>query len=197
MYAVLRVVVIFIYKILYNLSYEGKDNIPRQGGYIFASNHRGYADPVLLSLPVPKRFAYMAKEELFKNPFFSVLIRAFGAFPVSRGKGDLEVIDTAIGKLKSGKNLVIFPEGTRSYDGKVGRGKTGVALIAAKTGADVIPAAIVFEGRKLKFRSKVVVKYGKPIKAQELAITGTSSSELKELKAKIMGAITELAEGHS
>ena len=90
---------------------------------------------------------------------------------------------------------MIFPEGTRSYDGKVGKGKSGVALIAAQSGVDVVPVGIVFEGAKLKFRSKVVVKFGKPIKASELAISGTSSSELKALKAKIMGAIVELAEG--
>lgn len=195
MYTVLRAIITFIFKIIYNLSFEGKDNIPKAGGYIYASNHRSYYDPIFISLPVRKRFAYMAKEELFKNPVFSLLIRTFGAFPVVRGKGDTAVIDTSIKKLNKGKNLVIFPEGTRSYDGKVGKGKSGVALIAAQSGVDVVPVGIVFEGAKLKFRSKVVVKFGKPIKASELAISGTSSSELKALKAKIMGAIVELAEG--
>lgn len=196
MYAVLRAIVTFIFKCYYNLSYEGKENIPREGGYVYASNHRSYTDPVLITLPVRKRFAYMAKEELFhQNPFFTWLIKTMGAFPVTRGKGDTQVIDTAIEKLKGGRNLVIFPEGTRSYDGKVGRGKTGVALIAAKGGVDVIPVGIIFEGAKLKFRSKIVVKFGKPIKAEELQISGTSPAELKVLKAKIMGAITELVEG--
>ncbi len=76
---------------------------------------------------------YMAKEELFhQNVFFTLLIKAFGkAFPVTRGKGDTQVIDTSIEKLEKGRNLVIFPEGTRSKDGKVGKGKTGVALVAA------------------------------------------------------------------
>ena len=196
MYAVLRAIVTFIFKINYNLSFEGKNNIPKAGGYIYASNHRSYTDPVLISIPVRKRFAYMAKEELFKqNIFFTALIKFFGAFPVVRGAGDTSVIDTSIEKLKKGKNLVIFPEGTRSYDGKVGKGKSGVALIAAQAGVDVIPVGIIFEGAKLKFRSKIVVRFGKPIKASELAISGTSSAELKALKSKIMGAITELVEG--
>lgn len=195
MYFLLRQIVLLIYKIVYNLSFEGLENIPKEGGYIYASNHRSYADPVLISLKVPVRFNYMAKKELFKNPFFSALIRAFGAFPVERGTGDTSIIETSIEKLEKGKNLVIFPEGTRSKDGKVGAGKSGVAMIAAKAGVDVIPVGIVFEG-KLSFRKKVVVKYGKPISAENLKISDNpTTKELRGLKKTIMASITELVEG--
>ncbi|MGN1410998.1 MAG: lysophospholipid acyltransferase family protein [Oscillospiraceae bacterium] len=195
-YFLLRKIVLLIYKLVYNLSFEGLENIDNSKACVYASNHRSYADPVLITLPVKKKFSYMAKEELFKNPFFSALIRAFGAFPVVRGKGDMEVINTAIEKLKSGRNLVIFPEGTRSKDGKVGKGKTGVALIASKSNADVIPVGIVFEGEKLHFRSKVVVKYGKPINAHEIALPeNPTARDLKPVKHKIMASITELVEG--
>jgi 1-acyl-sn-glycerol-3-phosphate acyltransferase len=185
-----------IYKIVYNLSYEGLENIPKEGGYIYASNHRSYADPVLITLPVRKRFAYMAKEELFhQNIFFTGIIKMMGAFPVVRGSGDMSVIETSIEKLKSGRNLVIFPEGTRSKDGKVGKGKTGVAMIAAMAGADVIPVGIIFEG-KLKFRSKVTVKFGKPVRAGEIAVSEKPAPrELKAVKQIIMQSITELVEG--
>lgn len=195
MYFLLRQIVLLIYKIAYNLSFEGLENIPKEGGYIYASNHRSYADPVLISLKVPVRFNYMAKKELFKNPFFSALIRAFGAFPVERGTGDTSVIETSIEKLEKGKNLVIFPEGTRSKDGKVGAGKSGVAMIAAKAGVDVIPVGIVFEG-KFSFRKKVVVKYGKPISAENLKLSDNpTTKELRGLKKTIMASITELVEG--
>ncbi|MEG0615668.1 MAG: lysophospholipid acyltransferase family protein [Oscillospiraceae bacterium] len=196
MYRVLVVIVKFIYRCMYNVHYEGPENIPQDRTCVYASNHRSYTDPILISLAVKKRFAYMAKEELFqKNIFFTALIKFMGAFPVVRGKGDTKVIDTSIEKLEGGRNLVIFPEGTRSYDGKVGKGKSGVALIAAQSGRDVVPVGIVFEGEKLKFRKKVTVKYGKPIKAEDLQISGTSPAELKALKQKIMGAIKELVEG--
>ena len=136
----------------------------------------------------------MAKEELFKNPFLSLLIKAFGAFPVVRGKGDMAVIDQSVEKLKKGKNLVIFPEGTRSKDGKGGRGKTGVALIAARSNVDVVPVGVCFEG-DLGFRKKVVIRYGKPISASELQISeNPTPKELKQLKLTIMGSITELVE---
>lgn len=194
MYTIIRYIILFIYKIVYNLSYEGLDNIPKEGGRIFASNHRSYADPVLICLPIRPRFAFMAKEELFKNPFFSALIRLMGAFPVVRGRGDMKVIDESIARLNKGRNLVIFPEGTRSKDGKVGRGKTGVALIAAKSNVDVVPVGIIFEG-KLKFRRKVIVKYGKPIRASQLRVSDKpSASELKSLKTTIMTSITELVD---
>ena len=134
----------------------------------------------------------MAKDELFhKNIFFTALIKAFGAFPVVRGSGDTSVIDTSVEKLEKGRNLVIFPEGTRSKDGKVGKGKTGVALIAAVAQTKVVPVGINFEG-KLKFRKKVVVRYGAPIDPKALGITTTSPRDLKKIKNEIMENIIEL-----
>lgn len=192
LYSVLRPIVRFIYKCWFNLSFEGTENIPKDGSNIFASNHRSYSDPVFIALPTRVPLSYMAKEELFKqNIFFTWLIRFFGAFPVTRGKGDTAAIDTSVEKLEMGRNLVVFPEGTRSKDGKVGKGKTGVALIAAMAQVPVIPVGINFEG-KLKFRRKVVVRFGKPIRPEELAVTSVSPKELKMLKTKIMSAITEL-----
>lgn len=198
LYALFRYVVLGVFKILYRVRFEGVEHCPKSGGYIYASNHRSYYDPIFLSLPVKKRFCYMAKEELFtKNKLFGWFIRILGAFPVSRGKGDMEVIETAVAKLDSGKNLVIFPEGTRSYDGRVARGKSGVALIAAKSNRDVIPCAIVFEGAKLKLGKPVTVRFGEMIKTHELALTDEHSAnpkELKRVKGVIMTAITALAE---
>ena len=194
MYTVLRNFIIFLFKIAFNLSFEGTENIPQDEPVIIACNHRTYADPIFLSLKAKRRCTYMAKEELFKNPVFALLIRTFGAFPVARGKGDTGVIDTAIEKLNSGKNLAIFPEGTRSKDGKVGKGKTGVALIAARAGMTVVPCGIAYDG-KLGFRKKVTVRYGKPISPEELKISNNPApNELKTLKLTIMNSITELVE---
>lgn len=195
-YSIIRHGATLAYRLWYNLSFEGLENIPdpKDGTFIIACNHRSYADPVLLSLKVKRRCTYMAKEELFKNPLFSALIRAFGAFPVKRGEGDNGIIDISVGKLREGKNLAIFPEGTRSKDGKVGRGKTGVALIAARAGVPVLPCGISYEG-KLKFRTKVKVKYGPLISPEKLQISEIPQpKELKLLKGTIMDAITGLVE---
>lgn len=195
MNAFVRYTVMGIYKLFYNFKIEGWENVPEKEGVIIASNHRSYADPVILTMPMKRSVTYMAKEELFHNKIFGAFIRFLGAFPVKRGAGDMQVIDDCVDILESGRNVVIFPEGTRSKENKVGRGKTGVALIAAKSGADVLPMGIVFEGPKLHFRSKVTLKIGKLIKSEELDIGDGSPKQLKLIKKRIMDSITELVEG--
>ena len=197
MNAFVRYVTMGVYKLFYNFHIEGVENIPQDRALVMASNHRSYADPVILTMPMKKPVTYMAKEELFKNKLFGWFIRKLGAFPVKRGTGDMQVIDDAVDILESGRHLVIFPEGTRSKDGKVGKGKTGVALIAARSGADVLPCGIIFEGEKLHFRSKLTLRFGKVIPAEEIAVTDGSPKELKAAKLRIMSAITELVEGLS
>lgn len=195
MNAFVRYATVIAYKLFYNFHIEGAENIPQDKPLVLASNHRSYADPVLLTMPMKLPVTYMAKEELFKNKLFGWFITKLGAFPVKRGTGDTQVIDDSVAILKSGRHLVIFPEGTRSKDGKVGRGKTGVALIAAKSGADVLPCGIVFEGEKLHFRSKLTVKFGTVIPAAEIAVEDPSPKALKEVKKRIMAEITALVEG--
>lgn len=195
MNAFVRYTVMGIYKLFYNFRIEGWENVPEKEGVIIACNHRSYADPVVITMPMKKPVTYMAKEELFKNKLFGAFIRFLGAFPVKRGAGDMKVIDDCVDILESGRNVVIFPEGTRSKENKVGRGKTGVALIAAKSGADVLPMGIIFEGEKLHFRSKLTLRIGKLIKSEELAIGNGDTKNMKKAKSIIMNAITELVEG--
>lgn len=189
-------VVVFLVRIAmhiwFNLKIEGRENIPEGKACVYASNHRSYADPVLVTLAGRGRFSFMAKSELFKNKLFGGLIRYLGAFPVERGKGDTAAIEQAITNVQHGTNLLIFPEGTRSKDGKVGRGKTGVALVAAKADADVVPVGINFEG-KLHFRSKITVRVGKPIPASTFAMDAslTDRELLRTLKHDVMPLIMD------
>ena len=184
-----------IYYFAYHVKVEGRENLP-SGSYVIASNHRSYADPPLIAVTSGcSKFSFVAKAELFRNPLFGWLIRKLGAFPVSRGTGNLSVIDDSVSKIKDGRRLVIFPEGTRSKTGKVGKGNTGVALIAARAGVPVVPAGIVYNG-KLRFRSRVTVRYGKPIHPAELSLSSEPTPhELKEIKGKIMRSISDLVEG--
>ncbi len=192
MYYVVVAIVRMAMHIWFNLKFEGRENIPKEGAFVYASNHRSNADPVLVTLAGRGRFSFMAKVELFKNKPFAWLIRSLGAFPVERGKGDTAAIDKAIDNVKSGVNLLIFPEGTRSKDGRVGKGKTGVALIASKAHADVVPVGINFEG-KLHFRSKIVVRIGKPIPGSTFMLDeGLSDRDmLRALKRDVMPPIMD------
>lgn len=196
MYYLAKFLARLYFRILYSLHYEGRENIPTDTTVIYACNHRSNADPPLLGAGARGKFAFMAKEELFKNKLFAWLISSLGAFPVARGKGDTAVIDTAVERLNSGRSLMIFPEGTRSKDGKVGRGHTGAALISARSGKQIIPAGIVY-GDKLKFRTRITVIYGKPIDPSEYCTISDTPDprELVKLKNRYMAEIKLLVEG--
>ena len=188
-----RFLVWFAYKIWYKVEFVGKENIPRGGGNMYVCTHRSYADPVLVAIPVVGPFRFMAKEELFKgNIFFKWLILALGAFPIKRGSGDTEAIAKSIKTMKKGRNFLIFPEGTRSRDGKVGKIRSGAALIGAVSQTNMVPVAICFEGRKLKFRSKIIVAFGKPFTPAELGVNTTSARSIKLIKNKISCELNEL-----
>ncbi len=195
MYAFVKFLVRCYFRLFFNLKIEGRKNIPKGETVIYASNHRSYYDPPLVGCGSRGKLCFMAKEELFEKKLFAWLIRTLGAFPVSRGKGDTGVIDTAVEKLNK-RSLMIFPEGTRSKDGKVGRGHTGAALISARSGKRIVPVGVVYEG-KLGFRTKVTLKYGEPIDPAEYAeVCDTPNPrQLVKLKNRYMADIKLLVEG--
>ena len=196
MYYLAKFLVRLYFMIMFRLRFEGRENIPKDTTVIYACNHRSNADPPLLGCGARGKFAFMAKEELFRNKLFAWLIRSLGAFPVARGKGDTGVIDTAVDRLNSGRSLMIFPEGTRSKDGKVGKGHTGAALISAKAGKPIIPVGICY-GEKLRFRSPLTVRFGEPIAPDEYCeiCDAPNPRQLVKLKNRYMADIKLLVEG--
>ncbi len=144
----------------------GADNIPKSGAFILAANHVSNWDPPFLGTFMEREVYYMGKEELFKNPVMAWACRSLHVFPVKRGAADKTAIKTAVKILKEGKCLGIFPEGTRSKTGKLGKAESGVSLIAAMTKAPIIPAAIVDTEKifsSAKFLPRLAVVYGKPL----------------------------------
>lgn len=124
-------------------------------------------DPPFLGTFVDREVNFMGKEELFKNPIMAAVCRGLHVFPVKRGAADKAAIKTAVKILKNGDCLGIFPEGTRSKTGKIGKAEPGVSLIAAMTKVPIIPAAIVNTNKifsaEVKF-PRLAVVYGKPMK---------------------------------
>lgn len=195
-YHLVKLTAYIAFNIAFNVRFEGRNNVPKGETVIYTSNHRSNADPPLIGCSAKGKFAFMAKEELFKNKFFAWLIGSLGAFPVSRGKGDTGVLDTAVERLESGRSLIIFPEGTRSKDGKVHRGHSGAAVISARSQKRIVPVGIVF-GEKLKFRTEVTVKYGKPINPADYIDNPDEPNprQLVKLKNRYMEEIKKLVEG--
>lgn len=180
-----------VLKPFFRLTVEGKENVPADRGFILACNHVSDLDPVLLGVAFPRAIRYMAKEELFHIPVLGFLIRKLGAFPVARGKGDIGAINNAVEIVKEGGILGIFPEGGRSKDRKFHKVKSGTAVIAGQTGADILPAAILY-GKRHFLRREVTVKFGKMIPNGELNVSGRTKSELKAANALLGGRIAEL-----
>jgi 1-acyl-sn-glycerol-3-phosphate acyltransferase len=154
------------------LKVSGKENIPKKGGFILASNHISYLDPLVLGFACPRNLNFMAKEELFKNPLFGRAIRSVGAFPVKRKTADMSAIKEAVRRLRSGKGLVLFPEGGRGDGLELQKPEAGVGFIAAKSQVPVIPAFIkgteqaLPKGSKSMRHAQVSVIFGKQVSVE-------------------------------
>ena len=190
LYSTLKMLLPIYFRLLFRAEVEGVENVPKDGPVILAANHMSNWDPPFLACFLPRTVSYMAKQELFKNPIFGAAIRSCYAFPVKRGAADLTAIKTAIQLLKDGHCLALFPEGTRSRTGEVGKAEAGVGLIAARSKAPVIPAAIsgtnkIFSGET--FFPKLSVRYGRPV-----CFEGNAKNK-EELEAFSQSILDEIA----
>ena len=181
--------------LVFRLRASGKENIPREGGFVLSANHLSNLDPWALGLPLfPRRqLRFMAKAELFQSPL-APIVKAAGAFRVRRGKGDAEAIATAMRLAHEGEVVVIFPEGTRRQKGLVKRHEarphTGAVRIALRAGVPLVPAAIGGTDR-LKRLGPLRVAYGTPIELDDLR--DRDEREAAEIGTeRLMAAIEEL-----
>ncbi len=162
LYSVAHWIVSLLAKLFCGLRVIGNENVPNEGGVIVAANHNSYFDIPLLGCALKRPADNIAKSELFKNPIVAALFRSLGGFPVRRGKVDRKAIEEAVLRLKKGHLLAYYPEGTRSKDGKLQKGKAGIGWVVAESGAPVIPAYIEGTG-SLRFFRRVTVRFGKPM----------------------------------
>jgi glycerol-3-phosphate dehydrogenase (NAD(P)+) len=131
------------FHIYLRMSRIGREHIPAEGPVILASNHRSFLDPFMIGTMVRRPIYYVAKKEIFFHPVVTWLLSALGAFPVDRGAGDAEMIETAKAILARGGVVLMFPEGTRIRPGPLGAPKRGVGRLALESGAPVVPIAII------------------------------------------------------
>jgi len=153
------VVLPFIY-LLFWPKVEGLENFPKEGKIIVYSNHTSNFDPVVLGVLMPRKINFMAKAELFQIPVFGFIIKKLGAFSIKRDKVDISAIKHSLKILKQDEVLGMFPEGTRSKSGELQSFADGMASIAIRAGAPVVPVAVC--GGYRCFR-RITVKVGEPI----------------------------------
>jgi len=169
----------------FKMTFYGKENIPEVGAFLLVGNHQSFLDPVFCGISLKRPLYFLARDTLFKNWFFGWLISSVNTIPVRRGEADLSAMKKIIGKLKEGNGVCIFPEATRSSDGKIAPFKPGFGLLCRRGQAAVVPVVIdgAFEcwPRHKKFflpGSRIVVCYGKCITAEQ--VKKMSDKELAE-----------------
>lgn len=157
----------------FSLRVWGRENVPNAGPVVLVSNHQSYLDPILCGLGLGRELDYIARDSLFRNPAFGWFIRSLNAFPIQRGQADLTALRAVIQRLQKGRAVTLFPEATRTADGRIRPIKGGFELIARKSGATTVPVVIdgAFEAwprqQMLPTPGRIVVIYGPPISSEQ------------------------------
>jgi 1-acyl-sn-glycerol-3-phosphate acyltransferase len=174
-YALIRKVMKLVTILYFQTRVTGSKNVPSQGAYLLLCNHQSYMDPVFCAISVKNRkLCFLARESLFRNKIFGSLISSLNAIPVKRGEADIAAMKRVIARLNEGKIVCMYPEGTRTLNGKISPIKPGFTLLCRRGRAGVVP--MVVEGmydawpksRKFPKRGKVYVKIGEPISYDDI-----------------------------
>jgi len=167
-YYILEVLSRLIFGPYFRLRVYGKEEIPRKGAFILASNHASFLDPIILGIACPRKLNYMARDTLFRNILFGWLLRGVGSFPLKRDSADKSALKEALRRLANGGGLVLFPEGRRiRLQGEKTEPLAGVGFLAAKSRALVIPAYLkgtdkaMPPGARLVLPHKISLYFGK------------------------------------
>jgi len=186
-YAIWRIILKIFCILLFRLEIKGQDYVKDKRNVIVASNHMSNLDPIIVGVAFPRNLSFMAKEELFKNKLFACVLRLLDVFPVKRGARDVGAVKECIKRLKAGKSVALFPQGTRGSL-KI---HSGVGFIASKSGKEVIPARICGTDEALPrgaefFRlKKVKIIFGEPLSC-------ISASDYKDFSLKVVDRIFNL-----
>ncbi|MFJ8245315.1 lysophospholipid acyltransferase family protein [Peribacillus asahii] len=190
LYRFARNVVKIILTPIFRIQTVGRESFPKDGGVLICANHIDNLDPPVVGITSPRDIHFMAKEELFHAPLLKQLLPNINAFPVKRGLSDKGALKMGLKILKDGEVLGLFPEGTRSKTGELGKGLAGAGFFALRTNAVVVPCAII--GPYKPFQ-KLKVVYGKPVDFSQYREQKLSAEEATEI---IMDEIRKLISAH-
>lgn len=202
LYWIILPIVWVLIHILWRIEVVGLDKVPRDRAVVLAPNHISDLDPVFILGVVFdfSRYRILAKKELFKNPFIGWFLGCLGAVPIDRGKGDTETIDRVIAECKQGTKVLVFPEGTRSKDGRLGKLKSGAFVIAAKAGADILPCRIIYDtpDARMHLFCRIRICFGELIPAGEAKPDDPRHEvrQLRALRTQVTAQLEELYAQH-
>src|SRR3974390_1146755 len=171
----------------------GAENVPLKGGVILAANHASFIDPPLVGSGLKRDINYLARESLFRFPGIGALLRSWNSVPVDREGGGAAGLKAILDRLLAGGGIILFPEGTRTRDGRLQPARSGIGLVVIKSTAPVVPVRVFgtyeAEGRHRKFPhpNRIAVKYGRPMNFEKLRAEAKdcSKARLKEIYQQI------------
>lgn len=196
-----------LYATYFRWRVSGADNVPKTGPVILAANHQSFLDPPLVGSGLSRDINYLARESLFRFPGVGALLRSWNSVPVDRDGGGARGLKNILDRLLKGGGIILFPEGTRSQDGKLQPARSGIGLVVVKSDAPVVPVRVfgTFEayGRNAKFPrpKRVAVTYGAPMHFEKLRAEAKNCTKdrlkeiYQEIANEIMAAIAALREG--
>lgn len=199
-YGVCNYVISVVNDILFRGPVYGQDNLPRDGAFLLAANHLSFLDPPLIGIQVPRQLCFFARKTLWKPGVAAWWLDTVGVIPVDRDGGqDVSALKRVLRALKDNKGLILFPEGTRSPDGRLQRPKPGVGFIVCKSQVPVVPARIFgsFEafGRGVKFPrlgTSVSVVFGRPMPPEAYDDPAAGKERYQVASDRIMAEIAKL-----
>ncbi len=193
----LRVTTWPVFRLLWRMHHEGRENVPASGPVILAANHASFLDHFLVGHGTPRQLNYMAKSQLF-TPRTRTLLSLAGAYPIRRGEQDNDAFETSLAILQRGSLLVTYPQGGRARGEELGaRARSGVGRLAMESGAPVVPTAIIGSARIREWKRghfpAVTVRYGEPI--QVARQPNASRDDHQALADEVMERIRMLYRG--
>lgn len=197
LYRTLKAITLAVMRLGFGLEVRGRQHVPRAGAALLVSNHVSVLDPPFVGAAAPRELHFLAKEELFRIPMLGRLIRALNARPVRRDGSDSRALKLGLRLLAEGRALLIFPEGTRGVEGRLGEGKPGAGMLAVMSGAPVVPvyvsgsARALAPGQVVPRPTKVRVAFG-PALHFKLREDDARKERYREATQEMMRAIAQL-----
>jgi len=191
-----------VLRVCFRVKVEGRENIPRRGAIIVASNHRSFLDSIFLPLVLHRRVTFVAKAEYFDDPKTAWFFRGVGQIPIRRegGSASERALASATEVLRAGGMFGIYPEGTRTRDGYLHRGHTGVARLALRTGTPIVPVGMIgtddvqpVDKRMPRLFRRVTVRFGEPLDPARYGDVDQEHLALRELTDEVMYEIAQLS----
>ncbi|MDP2942734.1 MAG: lysophospholipid acyltransferase family protein [Candidatus Omnitrophota bacterium] len=199
-YFIVRNFLKLFFKIIMGFKVYGVENVPKKGGFILAGNHVSHLDPPALASASPRVLHFMARHTLFNNWVLGWIIGSCNSFPVRRGEADLGAIKEAVRRLKNGKVLLIFPEGTRSQSGEIQAAQPGIGYLSLMAGVPILPAYVkgtdeaMPKGAQSIKRVRISVYFGSMIEPQKLGLPADRRQASQQLADHIVEEIKRLGE---